>query len=178
VRLVDFLILLLETHAESLKRLAALFGEEGFFEILENSDPQVKTPMDATRLHEKVLPFAPLGSSPVSGTHSPYLELEGAVQELHLPEFLEFHLWAYPHYRAFIETTLDISAPLNRYFPNAINAVVDESVKQAQHWVQSLNIPPELSKQAEAAAGVPWIRFRAAVLKEMGIRPIEPVRKK
>lgn len=172
MRLVDFLVLMLEAQAETLKRLAAFFGEERLLEILETSEgDEAPLPM----LDNKIIPFAPIGNRLPAGARSPYVELEGSVRELQLPEFLEFHLWAYPHYRAFIESDLDLGSTMTEGNPDAGVALVDEAIREAKAWVHKLPIPPVVSPQAEAAAAAPWIRFRAAALKKMGRRPIGPV---
>jgi hypothetical protein len=172
MRLVDFLVLILEAHAETLKRLAALFGEERFLELLENADGENDP---APTLDCKLIPFAPIGTRLPAGARSPYVELEGAVHEMHLPAFLEFHLWAYPHYRAFVESDLDLGSTMTEGNPDTGRALVDEAIRQAHEWVRKLHIPPAISAQAEAAAQAPWIRFRTNTLRKMGFRPIGPV---
>jgi hypothetical protein len=163
MRLVDFLIYLLEAQAETLKRLAAFFGEERFLEMLENSGDEIKIPT----LDKNLIPFESPSNALTSG--STYRELEGAVREFKLPEFLEFHLWAYPYYRAFIESEMDLSS---RLASNASAHLIDEALAQAKEWIKQLPIPPAISFQAEAAAQLPWIRFRTQVLKKVGIRPM------
>jgi hypothetical protein len=174
MRLVDFLILLLETHAETLRRLAAFFGEEEFFEILEASgdeeDAEKKDNSDNQKILELVL------EKPLPGaSESVYQELEGAVQEFNLPAILEFHLWAYPHYRAFIESPLDLNSRIPGPGGNTGTALVEEAVEQAKNWIKRLHIPSHLGVQAERAAFVPWLRFRTTALKRIGRRPLGPV---
>jgi hypothetical protein len=172
VRLVDFLVLLLEGHAETLKRLAAFFGEDRFLEMLESSDADEP---ELPKLDDKLVPFEAIGNRLPAGARSPYVELEGAVREFGLPAVLEFHLWAYPYYRAFIESDLDLGSFLQEGNPEAGVALADEAIRQAKEWVRKLPIPPAVSLQAEAAAAVPWIRFRTSALRKMGLRPIGPV---
>ncbi len=170
VRLVDFLVFMLEAHAQTLQRLAALFGEERLLEILENAGEHPDAM--ATPPNVKAIWFeAPAPNSPSTA----YAVLEGAVSEMRLPEFLEFHLWAYPHYRAFIESPLELGSKIQGPGGEAGVALVDEAVAQAQEWIRRLVIPPELGPQAERAAHVPWLRFRAEVLKRIGRRPMGPV---
>ena len=172
MRLVDFLILMLEAQAETLKRLAAFFGEERFFEMLESAEEdEVVLPT----LDRKLIPFELIGTRLPAGARSPYVELEGTVREFHLPEVLEFHLWAYPHYRAFIESDYDLGSALSDGNQAAGVALVDEAIREAKSWVQKLHIPPAVSLQAEAAAAVPWIRFRTFALRKMGLRPMGAV---
>jgi hypothetical protein len=98
-----------------------------------------------------------------------YQELEGAIHEFQLPAILEFHLWAYPYYRAFIESEMDLSSKL---LPSSSAYLIEEAMTQAKEWIKKLPIPPAVSVQSEAAAGLPWIRFRTQVLKKLGIRPM------
>jgi hypothetical protein len=170
MRLIDFLVLMLEAQADTLKRLAAFFGEERLLEILETSENEERA---LPTLDTKIIPFALIGTRLPAGARSPYVELEGSVREFGLPEFLEFHLWAYPHYRAFIESDLDLGSTMEG--TTSAVPMVDEAIREAKSWVQKLPIPPVISLQAEAAAAVPWVRFRSAALKKMGLRPIGSV---
>ena len=170
VRLVEFLILLLEAHAQTLQRLAALYGEDVFLEILESAGEEP----EAAPSQSKVNPiwFGKSNVRGVQGAASAYAELEAAVHDLKLPAMLEFHLWAYPHYRAFIESPLDLNSTIQGTGPETAAALVEEAVSQAQVWVKKLHIPPEFSRQTESAAQLPWIRFRTTVLRRVGKRPM------
>ncbi len=171
MRLVEYLIFVLEAHAQTLQRLAAFFGEEAFLEILESADesiphrttlqPPVKEAWNAPSPHE-IASYA-------------YGELEGAVLEFNLPAVLQFHLWAYPYYRKFIESDLDLNAKIQGTGSNVGLELVGEAVAEAEAWVRALPIPPAVGPQAERAAQVPWLRFRTNVLKRIGKRPLGPV---
>jgi hypothetical protein len=166
MRLVDFLIHLLEAHAHTLQRLAAMFGEEILVEMLEQAGDEPPPP-------SRPIPPASDWLDPAASS-SAYSELEAAVHDLRLPPMLEFHLWAYPHYRAFIEAPLELSSRIRGPGGDTGLALVDEAVAQAQAWVKRLPIPPELGAQAERAAQIPWLRFRTDVLKRIGKRPLGP----
>jgi hypothetical protein len=98
---------------------------------------------------------------------SPYAELEGAVRDMKLSPVLQFHIWAYPVYRAFIESKLELGSRVTNP-----QAVVEAALAGQKHWLQMLPIAAEFKVQAERAAEVPWTRFRATVLKDLGQRPI------
>jgi hypothetical protein len=170
VRLVDFLISLLEAHAETLKRLAAFFGEERLLEMLESADDDFsQDPQSALpRIAARVIKF----ETPSGYSGSPYQELEGSVREFGLPAVLEFHLWAYPYYRAFIESNVDLNSRLSE---DSSTHLINEAMSQAKQWIKKLPIPPAVSLQSEAAAELPWVRFRTQVLKRMGKRPMGAV---
>ena len=173
MRLVEFLILLLEAHAETLKRLAALFGEENLVHLLElageeevtEDEPPEEIPIDLT-LFESPAPASP---------SAPYTELEGAVRELNLPAVLEFHLWAYPIYRSFIESPLDLNARIPGPGGDAGIRLVDQAIAEAEVWVKRLPMADLVRNQAERAAHVPWLRFRTTTLRRIGKRPMGPV---
>lgn len=179
MRLVEFLIYMLEAQAETLKRLSALLGEETLMEILEAAGEAAGETADGTAesvaptVSEKVIALFESPGAAFGG--SAYQELEGAVQELNLPEVLQFHLWAYPHYRAFIESPLELDSRIPGPGAEAGAALVEEAVQQAQAWVHGLHLPPQISQQVERAAYVPWLRFRTEVLKRIGRRPLGPV---
>lgn len=172
MRLVEFLTAILEAHAETLKRLAALFGEENLVQLLEmagdeNDEAPPPPELKSIELFEEPSPF--------SATDSTYTELEGSVRELNLPAVLEFHLWAYPHYRAFIESPLDLNSRIPGPGGDAGIALVNEAVEQADTWVRELPMSDVVRDQACRAAHVPWLRFRTQVLKRIGKRPMGPV---
>lgn len=180
MRLVDFLVLMLGAQAETLKRLGAFFGEENLVDMLEDAGESY----DDRRL-AGLEPNTPTAASlapgmwtPPPGPHSnanAYAELEGTVRELGLPEILEFHLWAYPHYRAFIESTIDLNARLAPGGGELGTALIDEACANAEAWVKRLQIAPSVAAAAYKAAQVPWIRFRTEALKKMGRRPLGAV---
>lgn len=170
MRLVEFLIQLLEAHANTLHRLAALFGEEALLQMLEDSGERIGEETAPARFEESWFE-APRPQ----GFSSPYAELESAVHDCKLPAVLEFHLWAYPHYRAFIECGLELDARIPGPGGDAGIQLVDEAVEQAEAWIRRLPIAPEFSQQASRAAHVPWLRFRTQVLKRIGKRPMGPV---
>jgi hypothetical protein len=172
LRLVEFLIHVLEAHAQTLQRLAALLGEEELVEALERYGELLEASGEEPRLRADPAWFDSRFSDrqPV-----PFDELESAVASYGLSPPLEFHLWAYPHYRAFIESPLDLGSRIPGPGGDVGLALADEAVSQAEAWVRGLPVPPELGPQAERAAHVPWLRFRATVLKRVGRRPLGPV---
>jgi hypothetical protein len=176
MRLVDFLIAMLEAHAQTLQRLAALLGEEILIELLEScgeedsdSDGKADTPPPLELKPEWLDTAAPFSES------SAYGELEGAVSELKLSAMLEFHLWAYPNYRSWIESPLPLNTRIRGTGSEAGITLVDDAVANAEAWIKKLPLPPSISQQAERAAQIPWLRFRTLVLKRIGKRPLGPV---
>lgn len=169
MRLVDFLILVLQAHGKTLEKLGVLFGDDVFLELLESSSDE---------LHQeppRVLPiWAPGSSRANKPSASVYAELEGAVRDLKLPAVLEFHLWAYPYYRAFIESPLDLNSHLQGG-ENQAHSLVDEAIAHSETWLKSLKLPPEFATHVERVAQPQWIKFRATVLKRVGKRPMGPV---
>jgi hypothetical protein len=170
VRLVEFLIHLLQTQALTLQRLAAFFGEDALLEMLEIAGESEEKNPSSFKMNQNW--FAQPQPIPPS---SPYTELEGAVREMNLPAVLEFHLWAYPFYRVLIESSLNLNSRIKGDENQVPEALIEESVSQAKAWIRKLPIRPELSAQAERAALIPWLRFRTLVLKKIGKRPIASV---
>ncbi|MBC7386818.1 MAG: hypothetical protein H7301_11745 [Cryobacterium sp.] len=170
MKLVEFLILVLAAHAETLKRLAAFFGEEAFVEILEESDDENAPPRKSN--HPRgTLPrwMEDPGSEP-----NAYALLEGTVRDFDLPAVLQFHLWAYPPYRAFIESSVNLNAKLTPG-DDAGKALVENACADAEEWVKSLPMPSVVTVAAYKAAAVPWLRFRTETLKRLGRRPLGSV---
>jgi hypothetical protein len=171
MRLVEFLILILEAHGQTLTRLAAILGEDVLLEMLESAgegdEATGKIPSTELELPEL--------DPPQGGSGVPYAELEGSVREMKLPAVLEFHLWAYPHYRAFIESSLNLNARIRGSGSDQGIQLVDAAIAEAREWVRKLPLPPQISQQAERAAEIPWLRFRTLALKRIGKRPLGPV---
>jgi len=171
VRLIDFLICILRAHAGTLQRLAALHGEEQLLELLEASGDE----LDSKPRPPNPIWFGRPAQRGMVTMASAYAELEHAVHEFGLAATLEFHLWAYPHYRAFIESPLDLNSPIIGNGPETAVTLVDEAVAQAKDWIKKLPIPPELAQQTESAAHVAWVRFRTDVLQRIGRRRLGSV---
>lgn len=178
VTLAEFLIYLLQAHGETLKRLAALLGEDNLVSVLELAGER-----DATRDGTTGVPASPSfnfglfedSAGTLPSCDPAYRELEGAVHDLQLPAPLEFHLWAYPSYRALIESPLELTTRIPGPGGDAGIELVDVAIAQAQAWVEQLGLPEPFSSQARRAAHVPWLRFRTQALKRIGKRPIGPV---
>lgn len=188
MRLVEFIIALLEAHGETLKRLAALFGEENLLELLEmagdiSGDATGKEKPQLPQINPDALAeleelSAQYQSSAYAGGNT-YAEIEGSVRELGLPATLEFHLWTYPLYRAFIESSLDLNTKIpgpDGPRPGLTGGIlVDNAVAEAEAWVRALPMSDLVRDQASRAAQVPWLRFRTTALKRIGRRPLGPV---
>lgn len=163
MRLVDFLSLVLKAHGQSLSQLAALFGEAPLLEMLEGAG---ESPADAG-LEGRIaaLPFT--GGGDPGG--SPYAELEGAVQEIRLPAVLEFHLWAYPFYRAMIEGPHDLGSRISAEYAEPL---IDEALSGYKRWLKKLEITPQARMAAEKETQAAWVRFQADVRKLIGKRKL------
>jgi hypothetical protein len=168
VQLFEFLIDILRTHAQTLQRLAAFFGEEELLHMLEAAGDEPDE--NSCSIQADIQWFEAPSSKPAKAVG--YSELQVAVSDLKLPAVFEFHLWAYPYYRCWIESALDLHLKIRGSDHSAGEILVDEAVNSAKLWVKKLPIRPELSPAAERAALVPWLRFRAEVLKKIGKRPI------
>ncbi len=175
MRLVDFLILLLGAHAETLKRLGAFFGEEELVNLLEDAGEANEAALPPTKVSSVRAPIVWRDEPTPRSNASAYAELEGNVREFDLPEVLEFHLWAYPPYRTYIESAINLGAKLAPGGGESGVSLVEEACRQAEEWVKTLGIPPAVAAAAYKAAHVPWLRFRTETLKKMGRRPLGAV---
>lgn len=169
MRVVDFLIAVLEAQAQTLQRLAAFFGEELLLEILERAGDQA--PAEPPFEFESEWLERPFGEVPGSA----YGELEGAVREMQLSAVLQFHLWAYPPYRTFIEGPAELEWKIKSNGTEGGVKLVNHVVSRAEAWTKRLPLPPHLAAQVERAAEIPWLRFRSEVLRKIGKRPMGPV---
>jgi len=168
--LVDFLILLLQAHAEGLKDLSNLIGEEKFLNALSitQHEPHFTAAPSLRLLENNTVLRNP--------DRRPLQKIETAVKEMDLPKSLENYLWEYPHYRAFVESSIDLETRIES--PNqkdSIGALVDEATITSQAWLNKLRIPPETLEQAEGLTRVHWIKFRTDILKQIGKPVLTPI---
>ncbi len=189
MRLAEFLSQILATHGEVLLRLAALLGEEELLELLEKAEElhPTDTAHDAddpqglkefarweTWLKERLV------ASPGESAPQAMAEIQSTVSSLDLPEVLEFYVWAYPAYRAYVETSLGLALRIPKQGPTGAPSesglqLTEDAVARAKSWFRRLPLPPQIAATAERAAEVPWLRFRSEVLKRVGRRPLGPV---
>src|SRR5437899_1226581 len=151
MRLAEFLVLLLEAHAETLRQLAALLGEDNLVALLEmagdSEEPARRPgPPQDHELFGELDPTIFEKPSAASGP-DPYQEIEGAVHGFQLPATLEFHLWAYPPYRWFIESPVGLDARIPGPGGDAGALLVERTVALAEGWVRGLPIRSPLSLQ-------------------------------
>jgi hypothetical protein len=164
----EFIINILRAHAQTLHRLAAFFGEAELLEILETLGESTEDSELSFKIKEEWL-TTPAGPE----TPFAYLELEGAVHDMHLSSVLEFHLWAYPFYRAIIESSVNLKSKIpDQPGSRVLETLVEEAIVQAQTWIEKLPIPHVLANQTRSIAQVPWVRFRTTVLGRTGRRPV------
>lgn len=174
MRLVDLLILLLGAHADTLRRLSAFFGEETFVEMLEESGETIENSLPPT-VYAGTVGAPVIWIESQASNSNVYAELEGTVSEFQISAVLHFHVWAYPHYRKFIESAIDLNARLPAGGGEAGLALIEEACLQAEAWVSALPISAAVKPAALKAAQIPWLRFRSEALKKMGRRPLGAV---
>ena len=175
MRLVEFLIHVLDAHAQVLQRLAALLDEEALIAVLELAGEQQES--DPERYPTPILKLRPewFDRHSATGHSTAYAELESAVHGMKLGSQLVFHLWAYPPYRAFVESEYDLDTRILGPGGEAGTRIVDDTIQMARLWVEELPLPPQVRARAAQAAEIPWLRFRTEVLKRIGRRPLGPV---
>ncbi len=175
MRLVDFLILILQTHAQVLSDLSEVFGEDILMEMLEDTGEKFDEVLTPSRFAQKTHADSViwLDSPHPHSNADAYGELEDAVQDLKMPKVLEFYLWAYPHYRAFIESALDLNSRVKSVGdgPTA-EALIDEAVQNGHDWIRTFDIKtPHIRELAYKISAAPWLKFRAEALKKLGKKP-------
>lgn len=159
MKVVDFLCGLLEAHAETLKYLAGVMGEEGLVEALEAMDDE------GPLLFDKVDVFP----VPPAIQENLYTRLESTVSDSGLPKVLQFYLWAYPPYRRWVEGLGRLDATLTQ---NDAARAVEASVGDAHRWRSTLLARLPQAEQMVAVMGSPWLRLRTRVLQSVGMRHV------
>lgn len=163
LRVVDLLIEILRAQAKTLELLRAALGQEELLHVLEEKEPPAS-------LFESVEPWASGEMSPRAGISQPYKEIEGAVREMDLSAMLEFYLWAYPTYRAWVESPVLLDSCVRTDSAPHFARLADLVIQDARNYVRNLTLPPKLSTQIEKLVEPVWIQFRTRLLSHTGKR--------
>ncbi|MCC7440407.1 MAG: hypothetical protein IT285_02170 [Bdellovibrionales bacterium] len=173
MRLVDFLVLVLQAHGRLLVDLKEIFGADLLLRILANYKP-TELALQGSKLWE-LFPLKPRSS------HSPFPfeTLEKPVKEMRLNEDLEFFVWAYPYYRTFVESNVDLNETLPFQDQQVVLALAEEATSMARAWAEAVPLPPEaeseLRSRAQEASRQHWVRFRSELFKRNGQSPFQRV---
>jgi len=160
---VEFLIYLLKAHSKTLVLISQLLGEEQWLKIL-NSLPQ------QNKIEQKpILKLLQANQeNKQNNVPSPYKLLQEAVSNTQLSKELEIHLWSYPHYRAFIESSLDLGSPILTQKENTELVLIEEALSQAENWVHLLPVEEHLKLHIIQNSQPHWLRFRSEILNKTG----------
>lgn len=193
MRIADFLAGMLEAHTRSLAVLHEALGPAklgGALETLlgvdqgEGLDEGANTAACTVSL--QLVEDSPLPDDPRESVDedSPYDLLDETVAavagEVGLPEELEIFVWSYPHYRAFAESPVLLTAPVERPGTDSALALAEEAMAQAGAWNDRLfALLAEAGESVERleslrqAAHAPWLRFRTTLLRRKGHKPFK-----
>lgn len=190
-RVVDFLILMLKTQGEAMKRLSDLFSEDILVEAIERREAR----LEAAGLLEEPSEFK-IGddwifdSCPEGGTGAEcYGELEAEIRGVRFAERVEFYLWSYPHYRGYIESSIDLAAKISDPASQASASekaisetsgpvpvpMIEEAVEKGLEWLDSLQISEPFATQMKKHVAPVWTSFRSEALKRLGRNPLKRV---
>lgn len=179
LKLGEILALALESHGEVLKVLYTLFGEEVLIEVLERTDEVASERSTETTLPphlRKCFMEDRRVSDQLNGPPDWSALLEKRVVAIGLPAVLGFYIWAYPPYRMWIESDLDLNLILNQVdahdaLPDSSQTLVaDDWVNRADSWLSAIGLPEKIHQQVHRAAHPIWIRFRSRLLSHIGAR--------
>jgi hypothetical protein len=171
-RLVDYLVLMTETFAESLFLLAGLLGEERALRVIEAGVEREKIiPLDQKilegfRNHEPHL-------EEVSG--DPYQELQMKIDRLRHHPQMEFYVWSYSGYRVWAEEDILLDAvwlPTDRA---DIEKLEKDATDRFLQWYKNLQIPEVLEQKCLEVLGKPWKRFQHELYKTAGHTPFRVI---
>lgn len=165
MQLTEYLGAVLHTQGQVLLELHGLFGSRVLIEVLERAgDRPLETTSDCKTLfaHAK-------------GNNYPYEFLEALVLSVGLPKEFEIYLWAYPHYREYIESAVPIDGKIAKPSESNLSQLIDEATQEGYKWLAHLNLPPHIDAYVQKAAKGPWLRFRTALLTVSGRRPLTAI---
>lgn len=170
--LSGFLALVLQAYAHTLQRLAAVLGDKELCSILNETEN-----MHTTARPKTLNILCNVNQSTTELDEHPFNHIEKAVTAVNLSEQLVFHVWSYPYYRAFVESSVMLDTSIQ--VPGTENGteLVEEAVNTAMGWINAMAIPPSLKNAANEAAKEPWLQFRTKTLKMLGKRPIQAIKR-
>jgi hypothetical protein len=164
MKLLDFVILLLKTQAETLNALFQFLGRDILLEILERASDTEEPPLPALDFHPEWLSQALCSSQAESGAQA-YRQIQQAVEKLRLAPFLEFYLWSYPFYRLIIESPLDLNADFKgTHSQEAHRTLVDKAKFASDLWINRLNLPQEVASTLQNEINAMWTSFQKIAL--------------
>ena len=168
--LAEFLIAVLEAQGRALQQLSENFGEEVLVEILERAgerDPEIDS-VPLTLPNAKWLAQSASGGDPDTIAEI-YRDLQMAVHKLKIHTRLEFHLWALPYYRLFIESSAWLDAtPGGPEAQNAWKPLIEQAFEAGSNWPRTLGLSEPFLADSLRAVQSSWLRFRAEMLKKAG----------
>lgn len=194
MRYIDLLILILEAHAQALSRMAGTLGDETLAEVLDSSAEKFEDHPEtlATLLQPlrellpRLAPEEALGkdrfqsrraaslSASRKHAHAEYAEIEGAVKDFHLGGLMEFHLWCFPIYRLFAESSIPLTLVFEKDAP--VMAELIASILQCnEEWTRQLSQSPGVANELLKITNPAWVKFRASALRLLGQRPFSRI---
>ncbi len=171
----EFLVAMLKAQGDTLARLGEFWGETRALDLLEERDESHDSDVYSARLHAELSLAAKraLRADPAT-----YAALQAVVMESGLSEPLAFHLWAYPAYRALMESNLPLSLPIagpdepDGTQPLGVH-LIEETVEWAKVWLDSLRLPIAMQPQVRITFDAVWLRFRNQILRGLGRNPFQ-----
>ena len=122
-------------------RLAGVLGEDALLELLESQEAPEPRGIPKT-------------AGPSVLGEDVYARLENTVRESGLPKTLEFHLWAYPPYRKWIESASRLDASLSQdEASHAVASAMEDSLEWRSVVLAHLPNGDQLAKHMSA----PWL---------------------
>lgn len=183
-RVVDFLILMLKTQGEAMKRLSDLFSEDILAAAVERREDRIESLRESGKADPNAIPFRFVetwisDSCPSGGIGSEhYGELEATIRAAQFSERVEFYLWSYPHYRDYIESSIDLGARLVDPSSGAAFEpvpMIEDAVERGLEWLGSLEIAEPFATQVQKHVAPVWTAFRAEALRRLGRNPLRRV---
>jgi len=168
MKLGEFLRELLLIHGEVLKNLSAVFGKTVLVEILEAAGEREDL------ICVPYLDFFESDNSDEEVGGAYYESIQVGVESLKLPPELAFHCWAFPIYRAYVESELPLNANLKRDSDSEIK-LFELTNSQIEGWLRSLALPEKIHKSAAKAVFPTWLRLRTKILESSGQPVLKPV---
>ncbi|MGE0614719.1 MAG: hypothetical protein AB7P04_03685 [Bacteriovoracia bacterium] len=167
MKLCEFLTLLLRTQGRVLQELLATCGEGRLAQLLRDNEVTARISVQGLQLVH--------GPMSYQGHGEGFAMIEQTVTDLALPEEIEFHLWSYPFYRAFIESELGLDSTIRNDKANELSALLDEAIASAHHWGECL-VPKDgdaaLARKVQAVVSQNYLRFRTDFLRKTGGRAL------
>lgn len=163
MKLIDFLILMLEAQAEVIRTLLRKMNEKETVELLEKYHSDLQEPQPPAFI-EALNEANPLSEE----EELPFPDLDQAIRKFNFSFALEDQLISFPLYRAYLENCANLNGNIQLTTTQNGESLIEEALFHGHSYYLHLPIPRSYEREFKRDCEMAWLRFRTQTLKRMG----------